>query len=171
MIIRCTQKLLKELKLKPEDEVADNFLESWHANLFYIERRKCVLVTNDSTLFTIFIPSLKKPDFKTFPFIFGQQVFKNLIQEEIPQELIEVVLSACEKITYSKTNNRSVLGSMNEQKMMLEHIIYSQGGLPHADLYEIHHELNRNILSAIDYNYPIDVFKQELEKMVLHARR
>ncbi len=89
------------------------------------------------------------------------------MQEEIVQEQIEIVLSECENITYSKTNNRSVLGSMNEQKMILEHIIYSHGGLAYADLYEIHHELNRNILSAIDYNHPIDVFKHELGKMIL----
>ena len=39
--------------------------------------------------------------------------------------------------------------------------------LAHTDLYEIHHELNRNILSAIDYNHPIDIFKHELGKMIL----
>ncbi len=64
----------------------------------YIERRKCVLVTNDIKLFTMFIPALKKPEFQSFNFIFGQQLFKNLFDEKIPQKQIETILSECEDI-------------------------------------------------------------------------
>ncbi len=163
MILRCTQKLLKELKPNFKGETQEEFfLDSWHANIFYIERRKCVLVTNDSTLFTMFIPSLRKQDFDTFYHVFGQSIFKNLSNEEIPQNQIEVVLRACEKIKIAKTNNRSVLGSMNDQKVQLECLIQAQGGLAHTDLYELNHKLNRHILSAIDYKYPIEVLKEKL---------
>jgi hypothetical protein len=67
MIIRCTQKLLAELKIRsiPEESENEPFW-SWHANVFRIERRKCVLITNDATLFTMFIPALKKSDFNFF---------------------------------------------------------------------------------------------------------
>jgi hypothetical protein len=59
----CTKKFLSELKRNPakEEPEKDSFW-SWHANIFNIERRKCVLVTNDLTLFSLFIPGLKKPD-------------------------------------------------------------------------------------------------------------
>ncbi len=82
MNICCTKKLLSELKKNPakENAIIDSFW-SWHANTFYIERRKCVLVTNDITLFTMFIPALKKLDFQSFHFLFGQQLFKNLLNE------------------------------------------------------------------------------------------
>lgn len=78
MLIRCTKKLLSELKVKPtnEDLPKDPFW-SWHANMFYIDRRKCVLITNDITLFTLFIPALKKPDFQKFDIVFGQHLFEN----------------------------------------------------------------------------------------------
>ncbi len=36
----------------------------------------------------MFIPALEKPDFQSFNFIFGQQLFKNLLHEEIPQNQI-----------------------------------------------------------------------------------
>jgi len=164
MIIRCTQKLLSELKTKPtnEENPRDPFW-SWHANIFHIERRKCVLVTNDITLFTMFIPALKKPDFQTFYFIFVQHLFKNLLHEEIPQSQIEIVLSECKEIQYKKTNNRSVLGSMNDQKYQLEYIIQAEGGLARTNIYELNHKLNRNILSAIDYKYPIEMFAKQLK--------
>ena len=96
MIIRCTQKLLVELRNKSteEESVKDPFW-SWHAKVFHIERRKCILMTNDTTLFTIFIPALKKPDFQSFHFVFGQHLFKNLLHENIPQRQVEAILSEC----------------------------------------------------------------------------
>jgi hypothetical protein len=166
MIIRCTQKLFAELKKKPTKEVPpkDPFW-SWHANVFHIERRKCVLITNDTTLFTMFIPALKKPDFQSFHFMFGQHLFKNLLYEEIPQNQIESVLSECEGIKYEKTNNRSVLGSMNDQRFQLEYLIQAEGGLAGTEIYKLNHKLNRNILSAIDYKYPIEMLRKKLQEL------
>ena len=54
-LIRCTKKLQKAMGLKEADLVRHepefSFLGSWHANLIHIDRRKCVLFTNDKTLF------------------------------------------------------------------------------------------------------------------------
>jgi len=168
MIIRCTQKLLKDLKQKPANgEPVNNLLWSWHGNVFHIERRKCILLTNDETLFSIFIPALKSQDFKIFHIIFGQKLFKTLLAEEIPQDQIETVLSECEKIQYEKTNNRSVLGTMNEQKFQIEYSIQSEGGLAQTNMFELNRFINRNRLSAIDYKYPIEIFKEKLKKITL----
>ena len=130
--------------------------------MFYIERRKCVLVTNDTTLFSLFIPYLKKPDFQSFHYMFGQFLFKNMLYEQIPQNQIETILDQCQKIDYGKTNNRSVLGSMNDQRFQLEYFIQSMGGLAQTDIYELNHHINRNILSAINYKHPIDMFSEQL---------
>ena len=167
MNICCTKKLLSELKKNPgkKDAIIDSFW-NWHANTFDIERRKCVLVTNDITLFTIFIPGLKKPDFQAFHFIFGQQLFKNLIYEKIPQKQIETILSECEDIQYKRTNNRSVLGSMNELKFQLEYHIEAQGGLAKTDIFELNHQLNRTIMSPIKYNHPIEMFKEKIQEIL-----
>lgn len=137
---------------------------SWHANTFYIERRKYVLVTNDITLFTIFIPALKKPDFQSFHFIFGQQLFKNLLHEKIPQKQIETILSECEDIQYKRTNNRSVLGSMNELKFQLEYHIGAEGGLARTDIFRLNHQLNRTIMNPIKCKHPIEMFMEKIQK-------
>lgn len=162
-VIKCTKKLLKELKQKTTSDVPqDNNLGSWHANIFHIERRKCILITNDLTLYTMFIPYLKKDDFKTFHIVFGQNLFKNLLYEKISQREIETVLEEYREIQYAKTDSRSVLGSMNDQKIQLEYIIYSEGGLDNTDIYKLNNKLNRNILSAINYKHPIDMLKNKL---------
>ena len=85
-ILRCTQKLLYELKVKPSDSIQQpSELSSWHANLLRIDRRKCVLFTHDTTLYSFFVPGLKKPDFKNIREVFRQFFFKSLIAEDIPQ--------------------------------------------------------------------------------------
>src|SRR3990167_7548126 len=65
-LIQCTQKLLKELPIDQEIIMANfpSLLGNWHANLIRIERRKCVLFTNDETLYSFFIPGVKKQNFQ-----------------------------------------------------------------------------------------------------------
>jgi len=165
-VIRCTQKLLRELKQEPTNVVPMNhLLGSWHANLLIIERHKCVLVTNDSTLYTIFIPCLTKPDFQVFSILFGQHLFKNLLNEDFSQKQIEAVLDEHRDIQYGKTNNRRVLGSMNDLAFQLKCHIKMDGGIKATNIPELNYNLNRTILSLIDYQHPIDMLRSKLEEI------
>ena len=161
--LQCTQKLLKELKVKPEEIKPElPSLTNWYANLLLIDRRKCVLLTHQSTLYSVFIPGLKKPDFMHFPEVIGQNVFKNLLQEEIPQEKLELVLNEFQTISYTKTSNRSVLGAMNDLTFQINYRVSADGGLNNIDHYEVNRYLNRTPMSAIEDAYPIDAFKKLL---------
>ena len=123
-ILRCTKKLLTELKTKPsEGAISSNELGRWHANLLRVDRRKCVLFTNDATLYSFLVPGIKKPQFENFTEVFGQNLFKNLLWENLPQKQIEIVLDEHREIIIAKTNNRSVLGSMNDLAFQLKYRI------------------------------------------------
>ena len=155
--------MLTELKTKPpEGPISSNELGSWHANLLRIDRKKCILFTHDATLYSFFVPGLKKPHFENFQEVFGQNLFKNLLWENIPQNQIEIVLDENREIIIAKTNNRSVLGSMNDLTFQLKYRIGAMGGLVNVDLAELNHELNRIPMSAIKEIYSID----ELRKML-----
>ncbi len=92
-IIRCTQKLLKELRMENTGKVAALPSACWHANLLRIDRRKCLLFTHDTTLFSLFVPGMTKPDFRYFPDVFGQALFK-AIGYCFPVEKLRDLLSA-----------------------------------------------------------------------------
>ena len=164
MIIRCTQKLLAEFKAHPEphEPVTESFMDC-HATLFLIQRHKCVMISNDLTLFTLFIPFLRKPEFKFFDRIVGEHFFKNLLHENIPQSQIEAVLSEFRNVGYQKTCNRRVLGSMNDLRRGVEYRIYEAGGLERINLYELNEELNRTFLGVLNHNYPIKMFREKLK--------
>lgn len=165
-ILRCTQKLLSELKLKPSDSMQQpSELSSWHANLLRIDRRKCVLFTHDTTLYSFFVPGLKKPDFKNIREVFRQNLFKSLMAENLSQKHIEIFLDDIRKIEIYKTNNRSVLGSMNDLTFQLKYQIADEGGIEITDITKLIHDLNRIPMSAIEETYSIYELKKLFKKL------
>ncbi len=163
-IIGCTKKLLTELKEKPADiKQTPAELSGWHANIFRADRRKCILFTHDKTLYSLFIPGLLKTHFQNIREVFGQELFKSLLSEDLSQKHIELVLDDISEIKITKTNNRSVLGSMNDLIFNIKFVIDQNGGLMNTDIYELNHNLNRIPMGAIGMDYSIDALKTLLD--------
>jgi hypothetical protein len=164
-LIRCTQKLLKELRVKPsEDEPKFGYIGNWHANLLRFGRRKCVLLTNSDTLYSIFVFGLKRVDFDHFDEIFRQSLFRRLRIEGFSQIQIEKALEEYRTIHFAKTNNRSVLGSMNDLAFQIEAQIQSSGGISNLSLDAINDALNRIPMGALNYRYSIEALKAQLNQ-------
>jgi hypothetical protein len=56
VVVRCTGKLLNLLGSRSVDLVdapADD--DEWYANLLWLDRRKCLLITHAGTLFSLFV--------------------------------------------------------------------------------------------------------------------
>lgn len=143
--------------------------EGWHANLLRFERRKCVLFTHDTTLYAVFVPGLKRPEFEHLDEVFGQRLFKALLWDKFPQELIEMMLDACRTVRFTRSNNRSVLGSMNEMRFHVEVDVEDAGGLERVDLADLHQRLNRTPWSAVGYRNPVEGLREYLAQQF--ARR
>jgi len=125
-----------------------------------------VLFTNNSTLYSFLVPGMKKVQFKYFEEVFSQELFKSLVAEGLPQNKIEIVLDDCREIVISKTNDRSVLGSMNDLAFQLKVRIEAAGGLGNIDLTELNHDLNRIPMSAIEEFYSIDELRKQLTNLI-----
>ena len=154
MLIHCTQKLIAEIPERLIDPASSG--ESWHANVLRFDRRKCVLFTHDATLYSVFVPGLKKPEFGRLDEFFGERLFKALVWDEFPQTQIERMLEACRVVRFTRSSNRSVLGSMNDMRFHIGRHFEDDGGFANIDLAKLHHRLNRILFSAIGYGYPVD---------------
>ncbi|NQT72284.1 MAG: hypothetical protein HQ553_05875 [Chloroflexi bacterium] len=162
-IIRCTKKLLNELKIKPTEDIGrSENIGNWHANLLWIDRRKCVLFTNDKTLYSFFVPAMKKPQFDNFHETFRLYLFKTVTNENLPLKQMEYLQDANKEIRIGKTNNRSVVGSMNELAVHVKYSVYDMGGLAAASLTELNYKLNRIPMGAVYYRFSIN----ELQKVL-----
>jgi len=162
MLVHCTQKLLAEIPDRLIDPFASG--ESWHANVLRFDRRKCVLFTHDATLYSVFVPGLKKPEFEHLDEVFGRRLFKALVWDEFPQTQIERMLEACRVIRFTRSSNRSVLGSMNDMRFQIRWHVEDDGGLANVDLAQLHHRLNRIPFGAIDYKYPVERLQEYLSQ-------
>lgn len=162
-IIRCTTKLLNELGTKPTSALDQPpGLFDWHANLLRLDRKKYVLFTNDQTLYSLLMHWVKTPRSADFPERFRLGLFKSLMSEGFVEEQVEYVLSQHAQVTITKTNSRSVLGSMNDLAFQIKSLIHISGSMAGADLSEIARQLNRIPMRAIKYGVGIDELKRRL---------
>jgi len=160
LLIHCTKQLLAEIPDRFIDPSASG--ASWHANLLRFDRRKCVLFTHDETLYSVFVPALRKPEFEQLDNIFGQRLFKALVWDQFSQTQIERMLEACREIRFTRSSNRSVLGSMNDMRFQIGAHVEYDGGLTSVDLAQLQNALNRIPFSAISYGYPVERFQEYL---------
>ena len=162
-IIRCTHKLLREMGLKAADlsteEPDSSPLSSWHANLIYIARRKCILFTNDRTLFNFIAPDMRRVDIRNLGKIFLSYLPCVLNEEQLPRTVVEQIMSESAHITYGRTSNRSILGSMNDLAFHYKLHILNVGGVCSAEVPSIIKQLNHMPMGALKYAFPIEELK------------
>ena len=164
--ICCTQKLAKELNTKLCSPITENTgLGNWYANLLRIDRKKCVLFTHEQTLYSVFIPSLKKPAFQHLDDIFLRALFKQLQEEKFGDVQVERVLNEYDgKIRYAKTKNRSVLGSMNDIAFQIKTDVHAYTNLDNVNILSLVKRLNRIPFKAIGFEYPEKLFRSRIEQ-------
>ena len=166
-LIRCTKKLQKEMGLKAAalstSEPAFSHLAGWHANLIFIHRRKCVLFVNDKTLFSFIIPDVSRALLKELSRLFASHLACVLADEDFSAPVREKILGEYANIEYANTNNKSVLGSMNDLAYHYQSYILSEGGVHSCGIPSIIKQLNRMPMGALNYALPIEALKKLYE--------
>lgn len=163
--LKCTKKMLDEIGIKtpaaiePRDN-ATELLGDWCVNLLRIQRKKCLLIVNEKTLFSILVPEVKKAQIQNINVVFREALFAALIDEEFAAEQAEKILTEYDEITISKTDNRSVLGSMNDYAYHYKHFIESAGGFEMCRIPSLIMHLNRMPMGAKNYAYPVNLLKE-----------
>ena len=114
MHIRCTKKLLVELKVEPESVAEDNPLFSWHANLIMVNRRKAVVLVNDHNRYAVVLYGLKAKDFKRLTEIALQGIRETFQGEGISDEVIDQYLLHAGEVSVTKTKDRTSVARMNK---------------------------------------------------------
>jgi Domain of unknown function (DUF6933) len=121
MIIHCTKKLAAKLPVVSTDLPAENSpLGSWHANLYTIDRRNCLLFCHDETRYTLFSPGLRKPDFAELDRWFKEAFTASLAYRGMADSQVRRAELALGRIEFDTRTNRSVLGSLNQMRFLLD---------------------------------------------------
>lgn len=132
--IHSTKKLLAKLPLNAQghlpDDDADHIdetspLSGWHATLFTLQRRNCILFVHDQTRFPVFIKALLKPDFANLTWHFEDALMNTLLKLGASNTQMETAAKALHPLQIDTACDRSVQGTMTQMAGEIEHIIWN----------------------------------------------
>lgn len=167
LVIRSTKNLLRDMKIDKTItaiDIADPFF-SWHANLVFVNKRKHIVLINDLSRLSLTLAGIRSTQYKNLENIFKEQLKNYLISENINNSTINEYLNECNEAVYTTTNNRSVLGTLNDIVLIMQEVRKE-----FDNYYDLNRWNNDRVYKSIDLNNqreylrPIDLFNKELEK-------
>ncbi|RAR41053.1 hypothetical protein DP091_25930 [Paenibacillus sp. MDMC362] len=156
IVLRFTQSLMKDMKVTPND-FDGSALFSWHANIYKLNNRKHILFVNDFSRLCIIIDGVRTSQLTLLKEKFQATLKAYLTAEEVEEKSIVQYMKYTSEMMISRTNNRSVLGTMKEIS-----IFESDDFIDNIQRLKW---LNRLIYKPIDYNEPIKEFKKHIQEI------
>jgi len=150
--LRCTQKLLKRLKVGPTSELRapTSRLGDWYAAPFSIGHLRLVMCVSEHSLLPVFVPARALarlvPDFR-------EAVLALLGRLGVPAWVLQFEREQLAEVAIGRTASRSVLGSMNDFAVQGRWYVRSRPG---TDLIAMALELAGAPCGPLQYNRPKD---------------
>jgi len=161
VLLRCTTRLL-ELLGDPVTEDRPASPEDWYANVLWVQRRKCLLVTHAGTLFSVFAPAVRAADLRPLGEFVAPLITHQLLAEGFPSDALGRLDPA--QATIARTTDRQVLGCMNDLSLACHQAATDAGSLTRLDLQALDQWLQRNITFARNYVPPVDLLAVKLRQ-------
>lgn len=121
LVLRCTQKLLKRIgKPDADPPQSTTVLGDWFAQPLSVGRGRYILLASEHSRLPILMPA---KDAKNLHRNFPDALAEMLFALGIPTEVDEREVEACDDIVIAATNNRSVLGTLNDYTNMLQWVM------------------------------------------------
>ena len=157
VLLRCTRGLLKLVGNRAGTLVeAEPGIDDWYANLFVIERRKCLLLVHADTLFSVLDTDVRVAQLDDLGLYVATLVVDALASEGLAGTTLGPVDPS--GVLVARTASRSVLGHMNEMTFEAQHLIAQEGGLRHTDLDGVNRRLRRGLhRRGGDYVVPLEL--------------
>lgn len=165
---RCTAKLLKAMKEKPELDPlpARNKLGEWTATLVRVSRIQLVLAVSEPTRFCVAIDAAP---YATAPQRFAKALLLALLELEIPADAALAEIEAMLPLQVAASNSRSVLGSLNQYAWQADCALYSREVISAVELTR---DLARMIvLKPKGIDYPADRVREAFGLPPIDRRR
>jgi hypothetical protein len=152
IIIRPTASLAKRMKVKltPSEGTSSTRLGDWYAMDIVIGRQQYILCTSEKSRLAVVTPAAPYTTFPArLPIALGNVLRSiGISEEDIGRELGEM-----RSVTLAKTTSRSILGSMNDFRNMLE-ASYGSGHLNYMNPHELSLYLAETISLVLSEKVP-----------------
>lgn len=144
MILHCTRKLAARL---PDVSTArleeTSLLGSWHANLYSIDRRQCLLFCHDATRYCLVLPGMRPPQFKELGRCHRELFLASLTTAGAEKAVLKRIELAFGAARFDTGTDRSVLSSMTVARWDLEGLLMRVGNILDLDPVVASRHLNK----------------------------
>lgn len=158
IIFRPTLKLANKMgvKLKAFDTVSSSILGDWICNDLTIYGKRYVLSVSSATRIHVITEAAP---YKNWIERFPKDLAQVLNKLEIPDSLIEKEMTKFDITSTYKSNNRSVMGTLNDGIKCLKH--YSNyRNIRKEDISALNDRLNNTPISALEETWPEDQLRK-----------
>lgn len=153
--LRFTQKLLKDMNVAPVELGETDPMFSWHVNILQL-RRKHIIFVNDSSRLCLIVNGIRSSQVVKLQEKFLSELKEYLLLEGVRKSLVNQYLFEAGEVSIGKTNDKSVLGTMNEMSFYCRDAEFDH-------TFDLCAWLNSLIYKPINYEEPLKVFKKTLE--------
>jgi len=114
MQIGCTKKLLEVLKSESITASEVDPLFSWHANVLIHNRKKVIVLINETTRYVVVLFGLKAKEFNNFSEVVLQAIRESFQSEGIKEEVIHNYLLRAKEVAITKSKDRTSVARLNK---------------------------------------------------------
>lgn len=167
--IYLTKKLEKTVSkeyLKHDGMDITSPLGKWNATLFYVSRKKCWLVTNALTRYSVILPGIKVADLKKLDQVFIKNLSEQLIYDGISLNLqkLETIIGNLQ--LNSTDADRSITATQNYILQYLDTWRYEFAEFENWDFRDITKRLNTIPYEIFEWFYPNEKMEKVLSEIL-----
>lgn len=150
--LRCTQKLLRRLPEPPSETLLTptTLLGDWYANILFSKPQQLVLCISERTLLPVVVPA---KDIHTLSDRFMVAVREVLTALGVAPRLIEQELTQMHGLRFGRTNNKRILGSLNDFMFHLDYHLHTD---PDESMLQRSLHLGQIPCSPIGFKFPTE---------------
>ena len=161
VVVRCTGKLLNLLGKSVGLVEAPASSDDWYANLLWLDRRKCLLITHAGTLFSLFVADIRAADLRPLERRIVDLLTGALVEEGLPSDALGGLDPG--EVQIAKTASKHILGVMNQMAFEIAWVVDQAGGLWDIDVDDLNRHLRRSLHTKDgEYRVPLDLVHERL---------
>lgn len=157
-MLYCTPRLQKELNLNlsgSTDAHAHHSLGGWHVDLFWCERRKCILFTSESTFLSFVVLDVFRSEMRPLRAFFLAHLESYLKAQGVPGHIRDEILDEYANVKLTPSDDPIMSETMQDLIFHARFLIsHAERGIRDIDALEISRQLSDVPITGLEALFP-----------------
>jgi len=142
--IHVTRKLEKLIKkwIVRDQNINSGPLGKWNATVFYVDRKKCWLLTNGLSKYNVILTDIRAADLKNIQSIFKEALYSQLVYDGILMDFAKLDKMVGSLVFLTTDNDRQTTGFQNHRLQEMDWWSYEYGSLEQMPIRDLNHRIN-----------------------------